>query len=1627
MKKPKRTLRILSLLFAVVSATASSAITIDPPTRNFAKEGGGAAILVTAGPAESWTATTASSWINITPTTSGTGNGTVAYLVSANFSADVRTDTILIGGQTHTVTQTGYPSTINPTFALFNLMGGSGAIDVTVQAGISWSAVCDQSWVQITSGATGFGSGAVTFTVAANTDIATRFANISLAGQVFTISQSGTDVIVTPRTATVGPDTSIVQLNIRALATTSWAVVPGAEWIFPIGASTGSGDGSVNLGVAQNVSWAQRVGTVQIGSVLVTIAQAGVENPVYAITPTSVTAPAAGAAGAIAVSATMDAPWNAAGSMPWLAIVSGTTGAGNGGIQYVVSQNPFITNRTGTVTVQGSAPQAFPDLLRAQMAHLPFNGGVGNYMPFSPVLNSGGQFTPARPGNPDGQALYFNNAYTLFTEFNSVWARTQPDTTYAFWFKVDWDNRINRLLRLEGGAEVAIYTEADGRLRCDGPAGSLYPAQYIKAQQWYHLILRQTAIGVDLWLNGQVVASAPWTNQLPIANNRPRLGGGGGWGANNFYQGAIDEFRFWDRGLTDQEINLLYSEEVAGTSTRLYNAYVATPTPLRSDKRLAFFRFEQSALDADQFGRYWLPHNFQGWTTDRFGREKSAISITHVNGNVQIPREDQFHTSNAATHVFWVKFNSLQAQTVFMKEWRNIPDGWLRRFCLRVRDGNNLTMVNRRQSGPTTVDEGSLNVEIGLAVDQWYQFCLAATNEVVSLYIDGILYSTGAFGSFRWGKIANGDDPGYGASYLGVNYEVRAANASFDDYQIYDRALTSEEVFAKYNAERPKLLTHTVTQAASVGELSASSTNFPAGGGSGALQLTIGSAAVWTVSSDSAWLSIVGSTNGTGNGTINYTVAANGTITNRTGKLTIAGIPYLVHQAGRGVTVDAAAFAFGPDGGLGQFSVASENNAAWAVVNTNAWITPASGGSGTAPAVCQLIVSPYASPLVERAGFLTLGTNVIVVSQSGYTASVSPLVNVAAANGGSQSVTVTVPPGALWSAIAQVPWITIIGGQSQSGSGALTYIIAGNAGGSRSGTIVVAGQLVTVNQNAATAGSVVQLNVGSATTRYGEQVVIPITAIGFSNIQSAQFSFKWDYTKLQYVGVEQYGLPGLSAANFGFPSAGTLTFSWEHPTLDFTNLPTNTPLYAVRFIANALAGTSTQLRVDSIPTVIELMDPNGIRKVVTTTQGGVSVISTFDISGQTRYQDTAFPVTNVNFAASGGLAQVVNSGTGNSYLFSVSNSANVTIAATKLGDGNPSAGVSVADIVLVRRHVLALSTLNSPYKLIAADANGSGTITTADITAMRRLILGLTNGLPVGLWRMVPSDHIFSDPHVPWYAPNYRQYFSVLGSYGAQNFAGIKIGDVDGSWTNTLVSSQGTVEQGSDSSDGPVIMNGDATTLSLSVSSATVPAGGTVSVNILATNFSDIRGLQFTFEWDPQLFAYVGLANINLSSFGSGNIGTAFTSAGKLTVVWDDLGGIGVSLVDGTSLFEIVLQSTGTAGVSPAGFSDVPTAREVVTASTTAIPLTVSGTLVVEPGGLLIDSASIAQTGAFVLEFDHLQGRVYEVFYSTNLVQWQLVPGVSFTFPSTGRARWTDDGGQTGGMGSLKFYRLRMQ
>ena len=256
-------------------------------------------------------------------------------------------------------------------------------------------------------------------------------------------------------------------------------------------------------------------------------------------------------------------------------------------------------------------------------------------------------------------------------------------------------------------------------------------------------------------------------------------------------------------------------------------------------------------------------------------------------------------------------------------------------------------------------------------------------------------------------------------------------------------------------------------------------------------------------------------------------------------------------------------------------------------------------------------------------------------------------------------------------------------------------------------------------------------------------------------------------------------------------------------------------------------------------------------------------------------------------------------------VFDAANS--VVISPTAPTGGNPSDGVTTLDISLTRRHILAVASLDSPYKLLAADVDGSGSISTLDLSFMRRLVLGVTNRFPAGLWRFIPADFSFTNVLSPWGAPTSRTYPSVSSSLAGQDFIALKLGDVNNSWTPPagLAGSPkklAEVDKGAGAVGDPV---------TFTVGSASGLPGTDVLVPVRVSNFTDIRTFQFSFHWNTGVVTFLNVEQFGLSGLSVGNFGTINTNAGRLTVSWDDTSGGTVTLPDATAIFFVKFKCSG--------------------------------------------------------------------------------------------------------------------
>jgi hypothetical protein len=115
--------------------------------------------------------------------------------------------------------------------------------------------------------------------------------------------------------------------------------------------------------------------------------------------------------------------------------------------------------------------------------------------------------------------------------------------------------------------------------------------------------------------------------------------------------------------------------------------------------------------------------------------------------------------------------------------------------------------------------------------------------------------------------------------------------------------------------------------------------------------------------------------------------------------------------------------------------------------------------------------------------------------------------------------------------------------------------------------------------------------------------------------------------------------------------------------------------------------------------------------------------------------------------------------------------------------GSLTNGVTTADIIRIRRNILAIESLAGPYKFFAADVNASGGVSTTDIIHLSRAILALSDTFPgVESWQFFPADFVFEDAQSPLSETIPRPY--VIENLAADgitdvSFIGIKSGDVN--------------------------------------------------------------------------------------------------------------------------------------------------------------------------------------------------------------------------------------------------------
>jgi hypothetical protein len=373
-----------------------------------------------------------------------------------------------------------------------------------------------------------------------------------------------------------------------------------------------------------------------------------------------------------------------------------------------------------------------------------------------------------------------------------------------------------------------------------------------------------------------------------------------------------------------------------------------------------------------------------------------------------------------------------------------------------------------------------------------------------------------------------------------------------------------------------------------------------------------------------------------------------------------------------------------------------------------------------------------------------------------------------------------------------------------------------------------------------------------------EEIEIPLLASGLAGYEIAgvEMHIQYDPECLEYTG---YSTDYLTGALVNVAD-GIINMIWE----DYANpvtLPDSSSVVEFQFTVLGQIGEVCLLQwVDNN----ELVDPLGeVIEGVSWDDGSVTIIEFHSISGNIVYYDLLTPVPDVTVHLSGDYNMSTMTDETGAYIFETLFPGSFTICPARI-ENDP--GVTVTDIVNIRRHIVRLEIFDTPFKMVAADVNLSGTVSVADVIKLRRFLAELDE-LPAGNWTFIDSSFAIDENNWPG-SPRCIDFDIWDLDLTDSSFVGVRLGDVDYSWT-----------EGRRRIPPPRISGIGA----LELGNCFGFPGDVVRMPVVVTGFSDVSGFELHIEYPSEALKCLSLDSDIMSD------ATVNAVESKGHFVWEDI------------------------------------------------------------------------------------------------------------------------------------------
>jgi hypothetical protein len=348
-----------------VTQTGGS-FSLSASTLSFIDAGESKSLTITTTTSLPWTATSASSWLKVSPE-SGNGSATLSVSAEANNSTAERTGKLFIVSGDKSipvvVTQSGGSLSVSASSLSFVNAGETKSLNLQASNSmLAWSAIINDSWIKV-SPESGNGSAMLSVSAEANISTSERTGKLTIvSGDVsipITIIQAGGTVSVSPTTLDFMDRGDVKPLNITTPFT--WTATSSESWL-KLSSTSGNGNATLSVTAEANNSTANRTGTLTIitgdKTISITASQAGGSLSVSSSVLYFIDA---GETKSLKLTTTTSLSWTANVSASWLKI-SQDSGTGDTTLSITAETNVSTSDRIATVVFASGNKSSFVDV-----------------------------------------------------------------------------------------------------------------------------------------------------------------------------------------------------------------------------------------------------------------------------------------------------------------------------------------------------------------------------------------------------------------------------------------------------------------------------------------------------------------------------------------------------------------------------------------------------------------------------------------------------------------------------------------------------------------------------------------------------------------------------------------------------------------------------------------------------------------------------------------------------------------------------------------------------------------------------------------------------------------------------------------------------------------------------------------------------------------------------------------------------------------------------------------------------------------------------------------------------------------------------------------------------------------